>query len=154
MAVSLGNHRFIAEISSLPKLFSWVKEQLTLLGIPCAPDLIQKIELSLEEVFVNITNYAYPDSQESSFIEISIELTSDKMLEITVLDWGIPYNPIESHVKKLRHEKNAVCPVALGGHGTKLILQLSQFAKYERLGNSNRLTLVYPFLAASSSALS
>ena len=49
------------------------------------------IEVSLEELFVNIARYAYPEGKGWAEIHASVE---DGVLTVTLIDGGIPYNPL------------------------------------------------------------
>ncbi len=51
-----------------------------------------KIDLSVEEAYVNIANYAYGDKTGKAEIELFME---DDSAVITLRDSGIPYNPLE-----------------------------------------------------------
>jgi sigma-B regulation protein RsbU (phosphoserine phosphatase) len=54
-------------------------------------DIIHKFEFCMDEIFANITSYAY---EETGDVIIRIEVTEKDVL-LWVEDYGIPYNPLE-----------------------------------------------------------
>lgn len=58
----------------------------------CSPKAQMQIDLALEEIFVNIANYAYGDNVGKA--EISAEV-NDGELTLIIKDSGTPYNPLE-----------------------------------------------------------
>lgn len=50
------------------------------------------IDLCVEEIFVNIANYAYPDGGGSAEVRISEE---EGVVTLTFIDSGIPYDPLK-----------------------------------------------------------
>lgn len=58
----------------------------------CPMKAQMQIDLSVEEIYVNIANYAYGDGTGKA--EISIE-NNDGEITITFKDSGVPYNPLE-----------------------------------------------------------
>ena len=62
----------------------------------CQTKQIYKMEIAIEELFVNIVNYAYPDADGD--IEVLYDLSDQGdtvQLDLTLMDTGIPYNPLE-----------------------------------------------------------
>jgi anti-sigma regulatory factor (Ser/Thr protein kinase) len=58
----------------------------------CPLKIQMQIDLCLEEIFVNIAHYAYPDSPGDAEILISEE---GGIVTITLIDSGIPYDPLK-----------------------------------------------------------
>lgn len=58
----------------------------------CPPKTQMQIDLAVEEIYVNIANYAYGDKTGTA--EISADCR-DGVLTVVFKDGGIPYNPIE-----------------------------------------------------------
>ena len=55
------------------------------------------IRISVEELFTNIVSYAYP-SESNGKVVISCRFlveSGTRVLQISLKDWGIPYNPLE-----------------------------------------------------------
>ncbi|MBR3149075.1 MAG: SpoIIE family protein phosphatase [Eubacterium sp.] len=58
----------------------------------CSMKTQMSIDLSLEEAFVNVANYAYGDETGKATIELTID---GREVSITLTDSGTPYNPLE-----------------------------------------------------------
>ena len=58
----------------------------------CPMKTQMQIDLSVEEIFVNIANYAYPDKTGEAEIRIS---ETNGVVSITFMDSGIPYDPLQ-----------------------------------------------------------
>lgn len=76
---------------NLPQVFEFVDSRLEAAG--CSPREQMQIDLSVEEIFVNIAHYAYAPATGSA--EIRMELSGDPVeASITFIDSGVPYNPL------------------------------------------------------------
>ena len=60
----------------------------------CSMKIIMQTELVVEEIFVNISSYAYNPETGSATFCIEFEKNPDAML-MTFIDGGKPYNPLE-----------------------------------------------------------
>ena len=58
----------------------------------CSMKTQMQIDLSVEEVFVNIANYAYPDKEGDAQIRLS---EADGVVTLVFTDSGIPYDPLQ-----------------------------------------------------------
>ena len=54
----------------------------------CDEMLLKQIDLTVEEIFVNIAHYS---GSEEAIIKADY---TDKLLEVTFIDWGTPFNPL------------------------------------------------------------
>ena len=59
----------------------------------CPMKTQMQIDVALEEMFVNVAHYAY--APESGSVTIRAELEQPDTISITLIDRGIPYNPLE-----------------------------------------------------------
>jgi anti-sigma regulatory factor (Ser/Thr protein kinase) len=90
------------------------------------------VTVSLEEIFVNIANYAYPDHKGKATIGMSFK---DDWIEVYLFDNGIPFNPLEKedpNVKAELEERD------IGGLGIYMAKKSMDECRYERKGNQNR----------------
>ena len=94
-----------------------------------------QIELSLEEMFVNIAHYAYPDGD--GWAEVHVRVT-DKGAEITLVDGGIPYNPLD---KEDPDVTLSVEEREVGGLGIFLVKKTMDDMTYVRRDGRNELTI-------------
>ena len=129
------NAVFVAELSHLPEIMSWVREHIALSG--CDDQIGKKIEVSLEEVFVNIISYAYEDH--SGSIEVLVDITPSQRISFIIKDRGQPFNPTE-HGTVIDVE----VPIeqrSPGGLGIAFVKHFMDEILYELHGNYNVLTI-------------
>ena len=104
-------------------------------GIPATTR--QKVQVVFEDLLSNIVLYAYGDDMDHE-IDIAID-SSTSGLKITVVDDGLPFNPLE--VDK-PDTSLALEDREIGGLGIYLILNIMDKVTYERRGDQNVLVLV------------
>lgn len=80
-----------ANIEKFPNLISWLNSQCDNAKIQNSDK--NKLNIAVEEVFVNICNYAYPPKEGD--VEISFKVNSKNQIEMKFVDTGVPYNPLE-----------------------------------------------------------
>jgi sigma-B regulation protein RsbU (phosphoserine phosphatase) len=94
------------------------------------------LKLAIEEVVVNVINYAYPQGEKG---EIKIEATaSAKAMRFKITDNGMPFAPTDAPDvdTSLSAEDRQI-----GGLGIFLVRQLMDTINYERIDGYNILTL-------------
>ena len=101
-----------------------------------AAQVVGDMQVALDEILTNIMDYGYSDDAEH---EIRIRLrVVDNMVEATVEDDGVPFNPLESAAPDtrapLRERK-------MGGVGVHFVKNLMSEVRYDRVGDRNRLVL-------------
>ena len=79
-----------AEIDKLPEVLTFIDQLLE--EHDCPPKAQMQIDIAVEELFVNIAHYAYPDG--SGSVNIRTEI-SELGAAITFTDSGIPYDPLK-----------------------------------------------------------
>lgn len=97
--------------------------------------------LVLEELFVNVAHYGFPEGQprQSVHVEAAIDANAG-VLHVTMSDAGIPYDPLAyqpQRVEAQRGEDNKV-----GGLGILLVRERTDGITYERIGGLNVLHLI------------
>ena len=99
-------------------------------------DLTNKINMCAEEIYANVSFYAYPEK--AGDIEIIIEKQDNNIL-LKFIDSGFGYNPLDKPDPDitLPPEKRE-----LGGLGIFMTKQMSKEIYYERKDNKNILTLI------------
>ena len=125
---------FKAQLSQLPQMLQWIGACLEEAHFEEGDR--KKIEIALEEVFVNIISYAYIDS--AGTIEIIAEWNAD-FIEFTLKDRGVAFNP-------LLYEANVDPDIPieerqLGGLGIVLVKELMDDLDYRRDNQYNIFTL-------------
>jgi serine/threonine-protein kinase RsbW len=95
-----------------------------------------QIELILEEVFVNICNYSYPDT--AGEVEIKCAL-QDKRLIIEIIDSGMPFDITALPEPDITGD---LADRTVGGLGVFLIKKLADEVAYEQREGKNVMRLV------------
>lgn len=101
-----------------------------------APEMLADLQVALDEVLTNITEYAYTDKAEHE-IHIRFEVL-DNVLEAVIEDDGAPFNPLAipgPDISKPLHERR------VGGVGVHFVRSLMDEVAYDRAGERNRLVL-------------
>lgn len=122
---------FDTKLESLHPVLECVRKSVMEQGI-CEKEL-RKIEVAVEEAFINIISYAGSDK-----LEVNCSV-SGGVFEIEMVDWGVAFNPLEKEIAI-----DASKPVeerAVGGLGIHLIQEIMDEVSYLRDGEMNRLQL-------------
>lgn len=81
-----------ARVDNLERVLEFVDGELE--ALDCSMKAQTQIDVAVEEIFVNIANYAYKDGIGKA--RICIEPDKENLsVTITFTDQGIPYNPLE-----------------------------------------------------------
>ncbi|MCR5207676.1 MAG: ATP-binding protein [Eubacterium sp.] len=118
-----------AKNENLQKVIDFV--DAVLVEHDCSLKVQTQIELCVEEIFVNIANYAYGD--EIGNAEVSVE-ENDGAVTITFKDGGIPYNPLakDDPDTTLKAEEREI-----GGLGIFLVKKNMDSVSYEYKDSQN-----------------
>ena len=95
-----------------------------------------KINLCIEECFINIVSHGYQDNEEH-WIEITLT-REDKKFIVCIEDDGISYNPTETAAPDI------TCPFEekkVGGLGVHLMKHFMDNIEYQRRSNKNILVM-------------
>ena len=126
-----------ATVRNLNLIMAFLDERLDAWGCPMRKRMA--IELAVEEVYVNIANYAYAPGSGEATMRAELE-TSDaaRTIVITFIDQGIPFNPLTSE------EPDVSLPVderKIGGLGIFLVKKTMNAVEYRYENGSNILTI-------------
>jgi anti-sigma regulatory factor (Ser/Thr protein kinase) len=99
---------------------------------------IGEIELVIEEVLVNISNYAYPEC--AGEVEIRFHLKNETTLILEILDHGIPFDPFSLSEPSISAD---LSDRKVGGLGVFFIREVADSIAYRRDGEVNVLTLTF-----------
>jgi anti-sigma regulatory factor (Ser/Thr protein kinase) len=92
------------------------------------------INIAVDEIFTNISNYAYQN--ETGHVVIRIAVNDAVMIEFE--DSGVPYNPTAQAEPDLTQSADERAP---GGLGIFMTKKLMDTVEYRREGSKNILTL-------------
>ena len=124
-----------ARIESLNQVLGFVDEQLELMG--CGMKTQIQIDVAVEEMYVNVASYAYGDSV--GMVTIRMEESAPGTVSITLIDGGVPYNPLE------KPDPDVTLPAdqrGIGGLGIFMVKKSMDDMLYEYRDGKNILTLV------------
>ena len=130
----------LADVDELPNVNEFIHTEL---DRRLCPLRIQKqLDIAVEELFVNVAHYAYPNAteEEPGMAWISYTYSADPpSIVVDIVDKGIPYNPLA--------KPDAVTPtnimdVPIGGLGILMAKRSVDEMSYERVDDSNVVTIV------------
>ena len=146
------NLKILAIVDNLSKVLKEVDDQLDAEGCPMKTRM--QIDIAVEELFVNIANYAYsPDIGDA---DISIEILdecpipeknrenlspqdiSGKWLRVTMSDSGTPFDPLQ------KEDPDVTLPAEereIGGLGIFIVKKTMDSVCYRRNGENNELAI-------------
>ena len=129
-----------ASSSSFEQVMNFLREQLSAAG--CPEDVIDRISIASEEIFVNVASYAYSDSEvanSSDKVMVSCSIDDDTHeVDITFIDQGTPYNPLahkDPDITTPTEERE------IGGLGIFMVKNMMDDVEYSHDGQNNRLVI-------------
>ncbi len=128
--------RINASLDMLSAAMDFIKTSVD--NISCPKDACSDILTACEEVIVNIISYAYPSGHQG-LIEISVRSTPGVFVEITISDFGKPFDPLsipDPDIGKPIEERQ------IGGLGIFLVKNMMDDLKYTRDRGINMLRLL------------
>ncbi len=102
----------------------------------CPMAIHMQVDISLEEIFVNIAHYAYTPDEGDATIRCGVE---DNVLTIEFIDSGKPFDPLKKpdpDVTLSADERK------IGGLGIYMVKNYMDSVSYEYTDNKNKLVIV------------
>lgn len=127
---------FDAKVENLQDVLAFVDEQLE--SLACSLKLQMQIDIAVEEIFVNIAQYAYLKGTGKAKVSLTV-LESPRRFMITFTDSGIPYDPLakpDPNIRLSAQERQ------IGGLGIYMVKKSMDDMRYERRDGQNILTIV------------
>ena len=132
----MAEKEFVAKVDELPNVISFVESELEKFEFDMK--IIMQFNLVVEELFVNIANYAYQD-QENGKCKVGLEYNKDKQeVRLSFEDNGIKFNPLE------KEDPDIDLPVEereIGGLGILLVKKNMDNVEYKYEDHKNILIL-------------
>ena len=124
-----------ASTDTLQTVLGFVDEKLEMIDCPVKAQM--QMDLAVEEIFVNIANYAYaPDKGNAT---VRVEVSDDPVtVTITFMDRGIPYDPLKKEDPDVSLSADER---AIGGLGIFLTKKVMDDVSYVYKDGQNILTL-------------
>ena len=131
-----------ANTDNLDKVLSFVDQRLE--ELDCSMKVQMQIDLAIEEVYVNVAQYAYqhlpPEERRKGMVSICVEdLDDPKRVEVTFADEGIPFDPLAKEDPDVTLNADSR---PIGGLGIFMVKKSMDSVEYEYKDGSNILTLV------------
>lgn len=123
-----------ARPESLDRLYAFVLQRLHMPAVP--QGLVQKVELVLEELLINVVYYAYPPEAPGD-IELSCSVAGG-VLHLVIADRGKAFSPLDRPDPDLTasiEDRN------VGGLGIVLVKEMVDAIEYQRVDGRNVLTV-------------
>ena len=138
-----------ANIDNLDKIMDFVNAELELKGFPA--DSVPDIDVAVEEIFLNISSYAYEPAENppkdgrlgllsqapSGDVTLFVNVGEEAMLQF--VDTGKPFNPLEAPAPDL---DKPLMERDIGGLGIAFVKQLMDDVTYTYVGAQNMLTII------------
>ena len=124
-----------AKVENLDNVLAFVDKFLEELGCPMKTQM--QIDISVEEMFVNIANYAYTPKTGQASIRVETE-KDPAAISITFIDHGVPYNPLA------KPDPDVTLPAMerqIGGLGIFMVKKSMDSMEYEYRDGQNILTI-------------
>lgn len=132
-----------AIVDSLPKVMEFLDGILE--GVDCPMKDQMALDVALEEIYVNVASYAYPDENKDGkgMVKIIVAIKNvDEGCEITFIDQGIPYNPLKREdpdITLSAEERD------IGGLGIYMVKKSMDSVNYSYEEGSNIFTIYKKF---------
>lgn len=125
----------VAKTENLDAVTDFVNEQLEAAG--CPMKILMQIDLAVEEIFVNIANYAYSPQEGPATVRVQTD-SEKSTVDITFIDHGVPYDPLAKQDPDvtLSAEQRAI-----GGLGIFMVKKSMDDVTYEYRDGHNILTI-------------
>lgn len=124
-----------ARRKNLESVMAFVNQGLEACG--CSMKTRMQIELAVEEIFVNIAEYAYGLKTGSATIRLEL-LDDPRCIQLTFMDSGVPYDPLA------RRDPDVKLPAeqrAIGGLGIFMVKKVMDAISYRHENGHNILTI-------------
>ena len=126
--------RLDATIENLDHVITFLDDIMEEYDLPMKARM--QLDIAVEEIYVNIAHYAYPDGGGSA--EIIVDFPEEGIIKVSFIDQGQPYDPLQKPDPDitLSAEERPV-----GGLGIYMVKKSMDDMTYEYTDGSNRLTI-------------
>ena len=125
-----------ANVENLETIMSFIETELQ--AIDCSKKAMSQIHVAIDEIFANITCYAYRG--EAGSVTVRVEIMPDiPAIVISFLDMGVPFNPLEIKEPKVT---GTASERKIGGLGIYLVKNTMDEITYEYKDGKNILRIM------------
>ena len=126
-----------ATLDNLDTVVGFVEDTLGMTS--CPMKLCMQMVLCMEELFVNVANYAYEGTTGTCTIYLETQHTDEEgKVTITLEDYGRPFNPLEKEDPDITLSADER---QIGGLGIFMVKKSMDTVSYNYENEKNRLTL-------------
>ena len=125
-----------ATVANLEQVLALVDTELEKIDCPMKAQM--QIDIAVEELYVNIANYAYAPGEGDAIVRVETS-QEPRAITITFLDRGVPYDPLakpDPDVTLSAEERQ------IGGLGIYMAKKTMDDMRYEYRDGQNILTIV------------
>ena len=125
------------DLSELNKIFDDVETLCARHNL--SEDLCNNLCLCIDEIFSNIIKYAYDDDKEHD-VDIILDFNErERIIKITVIDDGVPFNPLEAKEPDLFED---LLEREIGSLGIFIVSNIMCKIEYNRISGKNMLEMI------------
>lgn len=121
---TLKTLKMTAKMDGLSRASDFVKE--TLLAAGCSEKMCKQMDIVVEEIFINIASYAYPQEAIERPVVIECGRKAD-CVYLTFRDRGVQYNPLEKEDPAI----GIVEEMTIGGYGIFMVKNIVDEIEYQ-----------------------
>jgi len=125
-----------ADTENLEEVLAFVDAELE--ANDCPMKIQIQLDIAVEEMFVNIAHYAYQGAAGEAVIRMEIIKEEKTTVEITFIDRGIPYNPLEKEDPDITLSADER---QVGGLGIYMVKQSMSHVDYHYSDGQNIFTM-------------
>ena len=128
---------FAADDAVLEEIIALTEGELE--KVDCPMKIMVQISIAVEEIFVNIAHYAYPDGNGTMTYKLETDTSSVK---ITFIDAGIPFDPLSKPDPDISLSADER---PIGGLGIYMVKKSMDDVRYANVDGKNILTICKNF---------
>lgn len=128
-----------ADVDELPNVYGFIHGELD--KRLCPKRVQNQIDIAVEELFVNVAHYAYPDAtpENPGTVRVGYSYSAEPpSMSVSIMDEGVPYNPLD---KPDAVTPDDIADVPIGGLGILMAKRCVDEMTYERVDGSNIVTI-------------
>lgn len=128
-----GSIELDAKLESLDEAFTLIRDELA--ARHCPITVQRKVDVALEELFVNVCRYAYKSSGKVGRVRVEYVYNANpSTITVGLTDWGVPFNPLAyGDPKRPKNPGEA----KVGGLGILMAKRSTDDLSYVRDGDAN-----------------
>ena len=124
-----------AVLENIPAVTAFVDAQLEALDCPMKAQM--QIDVAIDELFSNISRYAYPGGQGEATVRFAFD-EAERVCSVIFMDRGIPFDPLAQQAPDVN---SPLADRPIGGLGIFLVRKTMDSVSYRYENGQNILTI-------------